>query len=288
MNRIARRISSVAAICLALQVVLNLCASFLLSELNIGEKSNVYYVCLCAVSIIINVIPAIIMIRATKKTLPEAEQRQPVRTKKSDNVVVTLGAAALVFAVGLIYERIFPSAAADIPVGTDTSVLRHIILVVSICVVPAICEEFFFREVLARGLSVAGKTAATIVSALAFGVAHLSGVMFPYAFFAGLMFGVLFFRTGKSIYTVAAHFFCNFTSYLFALVKSAMPKDTFSTLEIVTMISFSAAAVLIFCLDSKKAASKKDAATEKAEATSIMTPAMAVYFVASALIILFM
>lgn len=285
MNGKAKSISSISAICLALQAALNLGFSFLVGQLGVDKKSDFYYVCISALAVIVNIIPALILLRATKKHRDDVARYVVSRIKTSEKVLSTVGTAALVFAVGLIYGRIFPDAAAYIPVTTDTPVLRHIMLVVSLCILPAICEEFFFREALARSLSISGKTAAVIVSALAFGLAHFSAAMFPYAFFAGLMFGYLLFKTGDVKYTVAAHFFCNFTSYLFALAKAAVPKSTYSTLELVTMISFATAAVLIFCINTKKSASKADDGEEKADAISIITPAMAIYLAVSVVII---
>ena len=59
MNGKAKSISSISAICLALQAALNLGFSFLVGQLGVDKKSDFYYVCISALAVIVNIIPAL-------------------------------------------------------------------------------------------------------------------------------------------------------------------------------------------------------------------------------------
>jgi len=140
-----------------------------------------------------------------------------------------------------------------------------------------VCEELFFRKAIASRLAIAGKTSAVIVSALMFGLAHFSGEKFPYAFFAGILFGWVHFRTGSVKYSMIAHFFCNFTTYLFACAEEVMTEGAYSTLEIVTLVSFLVASLILSFIDSRSASDAFKRSDDHADAGSVITPSLAVY-----------
>lgn len=279
MNKIAIRYSNIAALALIVQGAMNIVFSMTMTSLSPERDGWLRFVLLAVFSIFLNVLPAAMMHYISGKPTDSEIQLTGLaeKPKRSDKVAVTAGSAALVFAIGLLYEKVFPAVASDIPVSIDTPVYMHILMIVALCVAPSVCEELLFRHVIASRLAVAGKTSAVISSAIMFGLAHFSAAMFPYAFFAGILFGWVFFRTGSVKYSIAAHFICNFTTYLFACAKQVMTGGAYSTLEIVTLAAFLAAALLLSFVDSRGASDAFKRSDEHAAAGSVLTPLLAVY-----------
>ena len=288
MNKKAKRYSSIAALALIAQTALYFGSSMAMKSLTPDRTGWQRYVLLAVASVVMNLLPAALMYFVAGK--PDGEELRLTglreKPKRSDKVATTAGCATLLFALGLIYVKAFPSAASDIPVSVDTPVYMHVLMIFSLCVVPAICEEILFRKVIASRLAVAGKTSAVIVSALMFGLAHFSSVMFPYAFFAGILLGSVYFRTGNVKYAMIAHFFCNFTTYLFACAKQVMTDGAYSTLEIVTLASFLLASLLLSFVDSRAATDAFKRTDDHADAGSVITPSLAVYAAAAGAIII--
>lgn len=288
MNKTAIRYSNITALALIVQGAMYVVFSMTMSALSPDRAGWLRFVLLAAFSALMNLLPAALMHYVSGKP-GENELRLTQlaeKPKSSDKIASTAGSAALVFAIGLLYEKVFPSVSADIPVSVDTPIYMHALMIFSLCVVPAVCEELFFRKIVASRLAVAGKISAVIASAMLFGLAHFSAAMFPYAFFAGILFGSVYFRTGSVKYSIAAHFFCNFTSYLFACAKVVMTDAAYSTLEIVTIASFLAAALILSLIDTRGASDAFKRSDEHAEAGSIITPTLAVYVAGVAAIIL--
>ena len=279
MNKTAKKYSNIAAMALIAQAALYIGSSMVMRSVAPDRTGWLRYVLLAAMSVILNLVPAA-LIRFVAGRQPDSEIRLTSlreKPKNSDKIATTAGCAALVFALGILYKKVFPAAATDIPVSVDTPIYMHILMIFALCVAPAVCEELFFRKAIASRLATAGKTSAVIISALMFGLAHFSGEKFPYAFFAGILFGSVHFRTGSVKYAIIAHFFCNFTTYLFACAKGVMTEGAYSTLEIVTLASFLLASLLLSFIDSRSATDAFKRSDGHADAGSIITPALAVY-----------
>lgn len=287
MNKTAKRYSNIATLAIAVQAALHIVFSMAISSLP-ADTLWLKYAMLALSVLFMNLLPAaLVHFIAGKPGREELRLTGLVeKPKRSDKLAVTASCAALVFAFGLLYEKVFPTAASDIPVSVDTPLYMHAIFIISLCVLPAVCEEIFFRKIIASRLAVAGKISAVIVSSLMFGLAHFSGAMFPYAFFAGILLGSVYFRTGSVKYPIAAHFFCNLTSYLFAFVKQVMTQSAYSTLEIVTIAAFFAAALLLSFVDARGMSDAFKRTDEHADAGSVVTPAFMVYCVCATLLIL--
>lgn len=279
MNKVAIRYSNIAALALVVQGAMYVVFSMMMTSLSPDRTGWLRFVLLAVFSVLLNVLPAVLMHCIAGKPGDNEIRltRIPEKPKRSDKATVTAGSAALVFAIGLLYEKVFPSVTSDIPVSVDTPIYMHILMIVSLCVAPAVCEELLFRQVIASHLAVAGKTSAVIASAILFGLAHFSAAMFPYAFFAGILFGWVYFRNGNVKYSMVAHFICNFTSYLFACAKEVMTDGAYSTLEIVTLVAFLAAALLLSLIDTRGTSDAFKRSDEHADAGAIITPLLAIY-----------
>jgi uncharacterized protein len=83
--------------------------------------------------------------------------------------------------------------------------------VLLVCVQPAIMEELAFRGIIQGSLdSVLGARQSLFVTALMFGILHLSFVSLPHLFVMGLVLGWLRMRTGSLLPGMVLHFCHNF------------------------------------------------------------------------------
>jgi membrane protease YdiL (CAAX protease family) len=83
--------------------------------------------------------------------------------------------------------------------------------VLLVCVQPAVFEELAFRGIIQGSLdSVLGVRQSLFVTALMFGILHLSFVSLPHLFVMGLALGWLRMRTGSLLPGMALHFCHNF------------------------------------------------------------------------------
>jgi hypothetical protein len=81
------------------------------------------------------------------------------------------------------------------------------VIVAGVCVAAPLCEEFFFRGLLLKGLNASGgpPLRALIVSAVVFSAFHLDPVGFLARVELGVLFGWLFLRTGSLWPGILAH-----------------------------------------------------------------------------------
>jgi membrane protease YdiL (CAAX protease family) len=89
------------------------------------------------------------------------------------------------------------------------------VIFISMAVLPAVCEEAFFRGFLFSEFDGGHHPwLSVILSALLFGLFHLNPINFLPATLAGLLFGFLRARTGSLLPPMAAHFLINGWSIL--------------------------------------------------------------------------
>ncbi len=89
----------------------------------------------------------------------------------------------------------------------ETSFLIRVVVLV---LFPSLCEEVLFRGVIANRLAQNySEVRAVILSAVLFGISHLSlGQIIP-AFLGGLLYGFVYLRTRNIFYSILLHFFYN-------------------------------------------------------------------------------
>lgn len=94
------------------------------------------------------------------------------------------------------------------------SVGEMILGLVTMALIPAICEEFLFRGVVLGGLLNGAKTKkarilCVLLSALIFALIHQSALQLVYPFIMGCVFGFVYMYTGNLIYSIILHFVSN-------------------------------------------------------------------------------
>ena len=146
---------------------------------------------------------------------------------------------------------------------TTTGDLLLQLLVVAL--IPALCEEFFFRGAIQQTLQswFGNDHVAIIVTALFFSLAHGDAYGLVPRFLLGLVLGYLFFLSGSMVVNVCAHFFNNaivvVMYYLFHVgVLSQSPAAPLQ-LPWLTVLLCTLAALLLFIVYFVKKPSKRQA-----------------------------
>ena len=140
------------------------------------------------------------------------------------NIRITFVGFSVVFVFGIFYGMAFPSAAVSYAYTDPVSIILTFISAVA---VPAFLEEYLYRELFCRELTVHGHLFAIISSALLFGLMHFSYYSFPYAFICGTVIGFVYLKTGSVKYTVALHFAQNLLSYVLSVIGSLVDGDIY-------------------------------------------------------------
>lgn len=86
---------------------------------------------------------------------------------------------------------------------------KYFISLISMAVIPAICEEIIFRGIITKALTKKGEIFAIVVSSIMFALFHfsLSQLIYPLCF--GLILGVVYLRTKNIIFPILLHFINN-------------------------------------------------------------------------------
>ncbi|MBR1443256.1 MAG: CPBP family intramembrane metalloprotease [Firmicutes bacterium] len=84
-------------------------------------------------------------------------------------------------------------------------------MIISIAVMPAICEELIFRGIMLSGYKKAGIKKAAIITGLFFAIAHLNEQQFFYAMFMGILFAYFVYYTNSIFSSILSHFVINAT-----------------------------------------------------------------------------
>lgn len=99
-------------------------------------------------------------------------------------------------------------------ISTPTA-FQFLLMVISLCILTPIWEEFFFRGILFRRFALRTKTTrAAIYSSLIFGVLHIGGNSIVHAFLVGILFCYIYASTQNIWIPVILHGLGNFLSIL--------------------------------------------------------------------------
>lgn len=111
--------------------------------------------------------------------------------------------------------------------------------VVSIALVPAVCEEYLFRGLLFNGYKKRNPFKAMLMSSLLFGLIHMNVNQFVYAFIMGCILCMLVYATGTVFASMLAHFVFNginvVISYYFEKITKEMEGTVNQTISYTAM-----------------------------------------------------
>jgi membrane protease YdiL (CAAX protease family) len=109
-------------------------------------------------------------------------------------------------------------------VGLDTW-YGYVLAIITMCLLPAVVEELFFRGLILRGLTEFGKVKAVLISAFMFMIFHLSAMQTIHQFAMGIVLAIVMLKTGNLLYPIIIHFVNNFfvITYTYISQTSSMP-----------------------------------------------------------------
>ncbi|MDD3570387.1 MAG: type II CAAX endopeptidase family protein [Lachnospiraceae bacterium] len=129
-------------------------------------------------------------------------------------VLISIVIQPLLMLISTLSAIVFPNNVSDVFEIYATYPLWFVIL--SIAIVPAICEELFFRGIVFSNYRNVSFFKASIACGFIFGMAHMDGQQFFYAFFMGIVFCYLVYKTGSIFASIISHFTINCSQSLLA------------------------------------------------------------------------
>lgn len=135
--------------------------------------------------------------------------RIPNKKISGEGVWLAFFGAVLMILLSSLWKFGVLRSGADTLSPLPNSFGQGIFMAITLALVPAVCEEYFFRGIVMLEYRFAGVFGAVLFSALLFAVAHLSLAMFPMYFFSGIVLALVVFVTGDVKVAVFSHFVYN-------------------------------------------------------------------------------
>lgn len=129
---------------------------------------------------------------------------------------------------------------------------------IAFALIPAMCEEFLFRSILAAEYERSGILTAALLSSVSFAVFHMSPAQIPSNFFAALLLFAIMYATRSVLASMLVHFLNNIA---FFFIDSALPRIFYGsaatpTLLVFILISFSLVFAVLFFNECEKVYAK--------------------------------
>ncbi len=121
---------------------------------------------------------------------------------------------------------------------------NFVLTILTVCLLPAVFEEAFFRGILTRSLAPAGRLFAALICGAYFSLFHMNPAQTPYQFVVGFCFCLLALDSGSVLPTVFAHFLNNLVIVVLAY---AFPSFSgFSGVWLIVSLIFGLACLVLF------------------------------------------
>lgn len=167
------------------------------------------------VSLVIYFVPIAVYFLTSKSSVTDTFS---IKKLKPANVLlvilISIMIQPLLMLISTISAIIFPNNISNIFEVYATYPLWFVIL--SIAIVPAFCEELFFRGIVFSNYRNVSFFKASLACGFIFGMAHMDGQQFFYAFFMGIVFCYLVYKTGSIFASIISHFTINCSQSLLA------------------------------------------------------------------------
>lgn len=193
----------------------------ILSALLAPSDSDPFvYLFSALLQVVLVLILPIFVLRLTRGKVAESYPLKPV-PRKTWGIVLLCGISAIPLLEEINYQQFsvlklsIENQAKIFDLLSSASATQFLSIIISMAILPAVCEEFFFRGYLFSGLYGSHHPWIGVIStALLFGLFHLSPVNFLPASLSGLLLGFLRARTGSLLPPITVHFLINGWSIL--------------------------------------------------------------------------
>lgn len=201
---------------IVLLILLSVSGKILMSN-SVGENPNEFLLLLTVVQLIVFVFPCILYYFLKGRKLNTPFLVSPV---KPGQIIFIIASALLLISGNLLIKCFYYIGMGSLPSGVDylisdtanVSEAPMAGVIIAVALIPAICEELFFRGIVLAEYRIYGTFNSVVFSALCFAMIHFSIVSFPLYFFSGLVLGVTAALTGSVFAPIIIHFISNVLS----------------------------------------------------------------------------
>lgn len=115
--------------------------------------------------------------------------------------------------------------------------LNYIISLISLAIIPAICEELIFRGVILNSLRHKGPNFAIALSSIIFAMFHFSASQLIYPICFGIILAIVYLRTNNILFPIILHFINNALSLSIQYFSSTTEVFTHSITQLISAIT---------------------------------------------------
>ena len=172
------------------------------------------------------------------------------------SLLAAIGAALLAAELDLHFSELFSQLHSTVPPGNQRYVIgiqlvsnlgEALAVFATVILVPAVCEEIFFRGFVFTALAVRyGAAAAIVGSAFLFAAVHFNPWQFPALFLLGVFLGVLVYMTHSIYPAIVAHMVTNGLSVVGVNLRAQTGQDVLAAAEHLPLVMLLGAFVLLW------------------------------------------
>lgn len=127
------------------------------------------------------------------------------------------------------------------------SPINVIMVIIAVCLLPAVFEEFLFRGIILKSLNKTGVVFATVISGLLFSLFHMSPAQTVYQFIVGCLYSLIIIYGGNILYLIIIHFLNNLYIVLnFYYFNIVFDQTTYIIMTVVGLVSLILGVLLLF------------------------------------------
>ncbi len=185
------------------QLVISFFWYFIVQAFHLSTLSQLFLT-----QIVCFMIPLLIYFAVTKESVKKTLRLNPLGFKNILLILlIMIFIQPAVSFLSALTSLFFPNNVSA--VLSDINSAPLMLIVFTMAVTPAVCEECFFRGIVFSGYENVNIVKACITAGLMFGIMHMDGQQFLYAFFMGALFCYFVYKTKSIFSSMLAHFFLN-------------------------------------------------------------------------------
>ena len=219
--------------------------------IGVADQGN-EYLNVIILQMLILALPAILYTRLRGNAL---KGKLRVKGFGGDQVVLVIWGTLLLICGSLLLNIIFANGLSEKSFSLyDTYTVKNqgadglAVSILAYALLPALCEEFFFRSILCAEYEQFGIGTAAVATSTFFAMLHFRLALFPVYFFAGLLLFAVMYACRSVIASMIVHFFFN----LYGLYGQTFVGEIFNTtgsteLFLIILATFFAVFLIFFC-----------------------------------------
>lgn len=134
-------------------------------------------------------------------------------------------------------------------ISYNLTTANYFISIISLVLLPAICEELLFRGLIFKGLKPYGKTLSIMLTSVMFAIYHMSISQLVYPILFGCLLTAVMYKENNILYCILMHTVNNFIALTFSYLNINLVFNhwTYILLAIILTLFFIVALILFIC-----------------------------------------